>query len=67
MINFSFVDFVRYNSGGKEFNVLETKHLSIQIDGIMIKKELWEKKPGTTPSKVDLNRKKTTPQRPVNR
>lgn len=59
--------YLKYNSGGKEFNVLDTKHLSIQIDGIMIKKELWEKKPGTTPSKFDLSRKKTTPQRPVNR
>ena len=36
----------RYNSGGKEFYSLETKHLSIQVDGLMIKKDMWDKKPG---------------------
>ena len=51
--------FFRYNSGAKEFYSLDTKHLSIQIDGIMIKKELWEKKQG--PSKTDSNLKKRIP------
>ncbi|XP_066922292.1 calmodulin-regulated spectrin-associated protein 1-like isoform X2 [Clytia hemisphaerica] len=50
--------FFRYNSGGKAFNGMLMKDLSIQCDGFTIKKELWEKKPtGGTPSKTPLRKK----------
>lgn len=40
--------YYKYNSGAKEFYSLDTKHLSIQVDGVMIKKELWDKKTSVT-------------------
>ncbi|XP_057309333.1 calmodulin-regulated spectrin-associated protein 1-B-like isoform X2 [Hydractinia symbiolongicarpus] len=58
--------FFKYNSGAKEFNALDTKHLSIQIDGLMIKKELWEKKSNLA-SKTNSNFRKKPPTGSSNR
>lgn len=35
--------FFKYNSGGKEFSLLETKHLSIQVDGMIMISSYWRK------------------------
>ena len=34
----------RYNSGGKNFNEVHTKHLTVTIDAITIHSQLWSGK-----------------------
>eukprot|EP00794_Sanderia_malayensis_P011804 gene11804-13027_t len=49
----------KYSSGGKSFSQIPAKSLSIQVDGIMIKKGCWQSSKATSlPSKTDSNLKK---------
>lgn len=45
----------RYNSGGKCFSQIHTKHLTVTIDAFTIHNSLWQgKKAPTGPSKKDM-------------
>ena len=44
----------RYNSGGKSFTQIHTKHLSVTIDAFTIHDALWQGKRPSLPSKKDM-------------
>ena len=44
----------RYNSGGKSFTQIHTKHLSVTIDAFTIHDALWQGKRASLPSKKDM-------------
>ncbi|XP_071453571.1 patronin isoform X2 [Hetaerina americana] len=50
-----FDKFFKYNSGGKCFSQVHTKHLTVTIDAFTIHNSLWQgKKAGNLPNKKDL-------------
>ncbi|XP_046402520.1 patronin isoform X4 [Ischnura elegans] len=50
-----FDKFFKYNSGGKCFSQVHTKHLTVTIDAFTIHNSLWQgKKAGNLPNKRDL-------------
>lgn len=44
----------RYNSGGKCFSQVHTKHLTVTIDAFTIHNSLWQGKKVAMPSKRDM-------------
>ncbi|XP_059481645.1 patronin isoform X5 [Neocloeon triangulifer] len=46
--------FFKYNSGGKCFSVVHTKHLTVTIDAFTIHNSLWQGKKVSLPSKRDM-------------
>lgn len=44
----------RYNSGGKCFSQIHTKHLTVTIDAFTIHNSLWQGKKVNMPSKKDM-------------
>lgn len=44
----------RYNSGGKCFSQVHTKHLTVTIDAFTIHNSLWQGKKVNLPSKKDM-------------
>lgn len=46
--------FYRYNSGGKCFSQIHTKHLTVTIDAFTIHNSLWQGKKVNLPSKKDM-------------
>ena len=53
-IDNSFLFFYRYNSGGKCFSQVHTKHLTVTIDAFTIHNSLWQGKKVHLPSKKDM-------------
>lgn len=49
-----FVFCFRYNSGGKCFSQIHTKHLTVTIDAFTIHNSLWQGKKVNLPSKKDM-------------
>ncbi|XP_037074459.1 patronin-like [Pollicipes pollicipes] len=49
-----FDKFFKYNSGGKCFSQIHTKHLSVTIDAFTIHDALWQGKRPSLPSKKDM-------------
>ncbi|KAF0306345.1 Patronin [Amphibalanus amphitrite] len=49
-----FDKFFKYNSGGKSFTQIHTKHLSVTIDAFTIHDALWQGKRPSLPSKKDM-------------
>ena len=49
-----FLPFFRYNSGGKKFTKIHTKHLTVTIDAFTIHNALWLGKKANLPSKRDM-------------
>lgn len=46
--------FFKYNSGGKCFSQVHTKHLTVTIDAFTIHNSLWQGKRVNLPSKKDM-------------
>ena len=46
--------FSRYNSGGKKFTKIHTKHLTVTIDAFTIHNSLWLGKKAKLPDKKDM-------------
>ena len=46
--------FFRYNSGGKKFTQIHTKHLTVTIDAFTIHNALWLGKKAKLPDKRDM-------------
>lgn len=44
----------RYNSGGKCFSQVHTKHLTVTIDAFTIHNSLWQGKKVNLPNKADM-------------
>lgn len=44
----------RYNSGGKCFSQIHTKHLTVTIDAFTIHNSLWQGKKVNLPNKKDM-------------
>lgn len=44
----------RYNSGGKCFSQVHTKHLTVTIDAFTIHNSLWQGKKVNLPNKKDM-------------
>ncbi|XP_055310769.1 patronin isoform X47 [Sitodiplosis mosellana] len=51
---FMFDKFFKYNSGGKCFSQIHTKHLTVTIDAFTIHNSLWQGKKVQMPSKKDM-------------
>lgn len=49
-----FDKFFKYNSGGKCFTQVHTKHLTVTIDAFTIHNSLWQGKKANLPSKKDM-------------
>nr|XP_029721081.1 patronin-like isoform X20 [Aedes albopictus] len=49
-----FDKFFKYNSGGKCFSQVHTKHLTVTIDAFTIHNSLWQGKKANLPSKKDM-------------
>nr|CAD7427061.1 unnamed protein product [Timema monikensis] len=49
-----FDKFFKYNSGGKCFSQVHTKHLTVTIDAFTIHNSLWQGKKGSLPNKKDM-------------
>ena len=50
-----FDTFFKYNSGGKKFTKIHTKHLTVTIDAFTIHNSLWMgKKSSRLPDKKDM-------------
>lgn len=49
-----FFGFYRYNSGGKCFSQVHTKHLTVTIDAFTIHNSLWQGKKVNYPNKKDM-------------
>lgn len=49
-----FDKFFKYNSGGKCFSQVHTKHLTVTIDAFTIHNSLWQGKKVHLPSKKDM-------------
>jgi len=47
--------YYKYNSGGKKFTQIHTKHLTVTIDAFTIHNSLWLGKKGKLPDKKDLS------------
>lgn len=46
--------YFRYNSGGKCFSQIHTKHLTVTIDAFTIHNSLWQGKKVNLPNKKDM-------------
>jgi len=46
--------YFRYNSGGKCFAQVHTKHLTVTIDAFTIHNSLWQGKKANYPNKKDM-------------
>lgn len=54
---FDFINYnlcLRYNSGGKCFSQVHTKHLTVTIDAFTIHNSLWQGKKVNYPNKKDM-------------
>ncbi|XP_037032835.1 patronin isoform X7 [Bradysia coprophila] len=51
---YMFDKFFKYNSGGKCFSQIHTKHLTVTIDAFTIHNSLWQGKKVNMPSKKDM-------------
>lgn len=52
--NYNEVICFRYNSGGKCFSQVHTKHLTVTIDAFTIHNSLWQGKKVNLPNKKDM-------------
>ncbi|KAI5737328.1 hypothetical protein M8J76_012384 [Diaphorina citri] len=50
-----FDQFFKYNSGGKSFTQIHTKHLTVTIDAFTIHNSLWQGKKVNLPNKRDMS------------